>query len=353
MTSISTVRHVSAAAVLSLLTPVLLMCAPHAAVAANDSDGGMYCSNTAVTTHRACQFEATDDYWKSAAICMNLAEAEDRRECYESATESRTEGLQSCREQLDARRGICGSVGERRYDPEFDELQHETNFQNPTTTNAFLPLRVGNKWELRGGGEVIKVEVLNATKLIDDVRCVVLRDVVTVNGALREATDDWLAQARNGDVWYCGEEVKDYETFPDDQPRNPELVSRDGSFKAGRDGDKPGILFLGNPQVGKVYREEFSIGNAEDVSQVLSTTYSYGSNAELDQLVPKTLAQLLCAARNCVVLKAFTAIEPGVFERKYYAPGIGIFASTKPLSGEVVQLTACNTDPRCLSLPAP
>jgi hypothetical protein len=49
-------------------------------------------------------------------------------------------------------------------------------------------------------------------------------EVVTVDGAVHEATDDWIAQGRDGTVWYCGEEVKDYETFPGDQPLQPEFL---------------------------------------------------------------------------------------------------------------------------------
>ena len=39
-----------------------------------------------------------------------------------------------------------------------------------------------------------------------------VRDRVTDDGDLIEDTDDWLAQARDRNVWYFGEEVKDYET---------------------------------------------------------------------------------------------------------------------------------------------
>jgi hypothetical protein len=63
----------------------------------------------------------------------------------------------------------------------------------------------------------------------------VVRDIVREEGRLAEATDDWFAQAKNGTVWYCGEEVKNYESFEGDRPMRPELVNVDGSFKAGRD----------------------------------------------------------------------------------------------------------------------
>jgi hypothetical protein len=68
--------------------------------------------------------------------------------------------------------------------------------------------------------------------------------------------------------------------------------------------------------------------------------------------VPKALVQLLCHG-DCVVTHAFTAVEPGVIERKYFAPGIGFILQTKPATGLSVQLVGCNFDHRCGSLPKP
>jgi hypothetical protein len=130
----------------------------------------------------------------------------------------------------------------------------------------------------------------------------------------------------------------------------PELVSIDGSFKADRDGDKPGIIFLASPTPGQVYIEESSLGNAEAATQILSIDYSYGEDPKLDRLVPPKLAQLLCR-KNCVVTKNFSPLEPDVVEHKYYAPGVGVFLETAPQTGEVLRLVKCNVDPRCALLP--
>ncbi|MGH8652638.1 MAG: hypothetical protein ACREYE_10925 [Gammaproteobacteria bacterium] len=194
---------------------------------------------------------------------------------------------------------------------------------------------------------------MEETKLIAGVTCIVVQDKVTSDGDLAEDTDDWFAQAKNGDVYYCGEEVKDFETFDEDDPRLPELVSIDGSFKQGRAGDKGGIFFRASPTQGEVYRQEFSAGNAEDVAEVLSATYPFGNDDQLDQFVPQKLAELLCSGGDCVVTKEFAAHEPGVFARKYYAPGIGFFLEVKPDTGEVVQLVNCSFDDRCKDLPQP
>ena len=119
-------------------------------------------------------------------------------------------------------------------------------------------------------------------------------------------------------------------------------------------GDKPGIIFLASPRQGDVYLEEFSLANAEDVTQILSTTYAYGKNAELDRLVPRRLAERFCAG-DCVVTKNFSLLEPGIFSRKYYARGIGVFleVETDPETETVSQLVDCNFDPRCSALPTP
>ena len=65
---------------------------------------------------------------------------------------------------------------------------------------------------------------------------------------------------------------------------------------------------------------------------------------------PPGLARLLCA-RNCVVTRNISSLEPGQFQRKYYAPGIGVFLETAPQTGEVNRLVKCNFDPRCAQLP--
>ncbi|MGH9845873.1 MAG: hypothetical protein ACREEM_44780 [Blastocatellia bacterium] len=175
-------------------------------------------------------------------------------------------------------------------------------------------------------------------------------DQVFENGFLKEDTDDWYAQAKDRNVWYLGEEVKDYETYDGDKPRKPELVSISGSFKEGRNGDRAGVIFQASPQAGQAYLEEFSLGNAEDVTVILSTSYAYGRDRDLDRFVPRQLADRFCAGGDCVVTKNFSLLEPGVFGRKYYARGIGVFFEVNPDTGKFSQLANCNFDSRCQGL---
>ncbi len=310
-----------------------------------------YCSATAHNQLAACVSEVTDDYFTANALCINVSDRQERGECFAEAWNERREGYRLCGQQHAARRNLCGLLGEGRYDPDFDRADFDDDFSDLTNPNPYFPLTIGNRWEFEGGDETIVVEVLDKTKRIEGVTCIVVNDRVEEDGQPVEDTDDWFGQRLDGTVDYCGESSRNYELFEGDDPEEAELVDTDGSWKAGRDGAKPGTLFLGTPAVGRVYRQEFAAGDAEDAAKVLSAGYGHGSDPRLDRFVPEELAELLCAADDCVVTREFTPLEPGAFERKYYAPGIGLFLEVDPRSGDTVQLVSCNFDPRCAELP--
>jgi hypothetical protein len=312
-----------------------------------------YCTPTARNQLTACRGETTDDYYTAIAICLNESNSGDRAKCNREAAADRDDQSDLCDDQFAARKAICARIGEGRYDPDFDEQNFVSDFAHPGISNPYFPIAIGNTWDYASQTETDHIEVLSDTKLIDDVTCLVVRDQVSEDGAIKEDTDDWFAlDRRNGDVWYCGEEVKDYELFEGDEPEVPELVAIDGSFKVDRDGAKAGIVVRAAPARGQLFRQEFSLGNAEDVVEVLETQYVYGKRPELDQLVPKALADHLCGA-GCVVTRDSSPLEPDAFERKYYARGIGVFLETAPATGEVNRLVDCNFDARCATLPQP
>lgn len=312
-----------------------------------------FCSATARVQYAACQHEVKDDLLVEKAICVNVTDDDARDECLEELEATRTESNEECRAQREARRELCDLLGEDRYDPGFDPADFDPDFVTAAHLNPYLPIAVGSFWAYEAEDESNTVEVLPKTKLIEGVTCAVVRDLVLVDGVAKEDTADWIAQALNGDVVYCGEEVKDFEIFPGDDPNEPELVETDGSFKVGRDGAKPGVLFLGTAVVGATYRQEWAPGDAEDAATVLSTTYGFGhGDPALDQHVPQDLADHLCND-DCAVTADFTPLEPDTLERKYYAPGVGLFLEVDVESGDVNRLVDCNVDPRCATLPQP
>ncbi len=308
------------------------------------------CSKTSQLMRSACYAETRDDYLVEKAKCYNESEHYEKRECLADLRDEIHEVWGECHEQFDAREEVCDAIGQAPYDPSFEVEDFETSLGSLSVPNPYFPMATGNIW-VYDGDEEIMVEVLDETKLIDDITCFVVRDVVSEDGLLVEDTDDWFAVNRNdGGIWYCGEEVKDFEYFEGDVPMLPELIAIDGSFKVERDGDRAGIIFPGYPQVGDVFRQEFSLGNAEDIGEIVSTNYHYGEDEALDEMVPQALAEQLCNY-DCVIVAEYTPIEPGVFEYKFYARSIGFFLGINPEDEEVVYLTGCNFSSACDSLP--
>ncbi|MBK7948417.1 MAG: hypothetical protein IPK00_06660 [Deltaproteobacteria bacterium] len=311
-----------------------------------------YCTQTADLQDKACVAEKRDDYYVARAICANVVDETERADCTEEATTEWRSGLEDCDDVTEAREDLCELVGEQRYEPAFLPQSFDDPM-NPSHPNPWFPLPAGGHWTFTDGTETIDIDVLDKTKNVAGVTCLVVRDVVRGDGQPIEDTDDWFAIHANGDVYYCGENTRDYETFAGDDPVEAELVSIDGSFKAGVDGAKAGIVFPGDPQPGRTDRQEWSPSNAEDAATIVSRTYRFGASSELDQLVPRALAELLCSAGDCVVTKEFTPMDPEHIEYKYYARGVGRFLEVNRDAGTAVQLIECNVDSRCSSLPQP
>lgn len=319
----------------------------------NQLEAQNFCSTTAAYLSAACSASANDSRLTGIANCINHSDSTERQQCLSDVDDSYNEDIQLCRAQHRWRLSFCTLLGEDRYDPNIEPSDFDTDFTNLTNPNPYYPLGIGNHWKYVGGGEVNTVDVTNDTKLIDGVRCIVVKDQVFVGKFVTESTNDWFAQKIDGTTWYFGEETGEYETFPRDKPVIPELVDTEGSFKAGRDEAKPGIIFLAQPKNNATYFEEFALGTAEDVTQILSINYSYGINHDLDRMVPKQLADHFCSAGDCVVTKNISLLEPQVIERKYYARRIGVFLEVELTAKQISRLVECNFDSKCQNIPQP
>jgi len=295
-----------------------------------DERGRAFCSGTASYVRMACRHELKDDYRIAFATCINVTDPHARWECWSDAKADKRVAREECQEQFEARLEVCDLIGEDRYDPDFDPA----NFVDPdaigdtVAPNPYFPLVPNTEWVYEGGDETITVTVTEETKLIEGVTCRVVTDLVTEDGVAIEDTDDWYAQDLAGNVWYCGEIAENFESFEGDDPEVPELVDIEGSWKTGRDGAKPGILMLAAPQVGDVYRQEMLLGEAEDVAEVIDTAGT--------ESVPAA-----ACTDECVVTRDFSAIEPGINENKYYAPGVGLILEVD-MEGNRVELVELN-----------
>jgi hypothetical protein len=156
------------------------------------------------------------------------------------------------------------------------------------------------------------------------VTTTVVRDRVWEDGELIEDTFDWYAQDNDGNVWYFGEDSKEIE--------DGKVVSTEGSWEAGVNGAKPGIVMKANPQVGDAYRQEFLKGEAEDMGQVLSIdeSVSIGSGSY----------------EKCLQTKDWTPLEPEVVEHKFYCKEVGNVVLEKKVAGESGQIELIEVKPQ-------
>jgi hypothetical protein len=196
------------------------------------------------------------------------------------------------------------------YHPEIDPANFVDVVDNP-----YFPLPSGATWHYteidEGVTEEVDVVVTDQRREVMGVSTTVVRDTVSVDGVPVEDTRDWYAQDQDGNVWYFGEDVDNYE--------NGELVDHEGSFEAGVDGAFPGIVMEADPQVGDAYRQEFYEGTAEDLGEVLEVDQTFSTPAgDFDQVI---------------VTRDWNPLEPDIIEQKYYAPGIGVVGESTVAGG--------------------
>jgi hypothetical protein len=190
--------------------------------------------------------------------------------------------------------------------------------------NPWYPLTPGTTYVYRGvtNGRPSRdvVTVTHRIKIIDGAACVPVKDNVYIQGQLRERTTDWYSQDERGAVWYFGEATAELDS-------EGRVTSTWGSWQAGRDGAKPGIVMPAHPRVGQSFRQEFLQGQAEDHLQILSL----GAPVK----VPYR------SSRQAILTKEWSPLEPGVLEHKLYVSGIGLVrAETIAGGSEQVELVA-------------
>jgi hypothetical protein len=172
----------------------------------------------------------------------------------------------------------------------------------PHIDNPYWPMKPGTVWVYREGRQRDVVRVTNRTRRVAaGIVGRVVRDTVTEKGQVVEDTFDYYAQDAAGNVLYLGEDSTEYE---DGKP-----VSKEGSWEAGVDGARAGIIMLAHPRVGRRYREEHYPGHAEDGAQVLSLR-------EQVEVPAGHFTRVLLTTN-------FNPLEPRVLEYKLYARGVG------------------------------
>lgn len=172
-----------------------------------------------------------------------------------------------------------------------------------TGRNEYFILEPGFQLVLEGGGEKLQITVLDETKTVDGVITRVVEEREWEKGRLHEVSRNYFAICeQTKDVFYFGEDVDFY--------KDGKVVKHDGSWLAGKNGAKAGLMMPGTPKVKMKYYQEIAPGVAMDRAEIVSLNETC-----------KTPAGTFS---RCMKVKEGSALARFETEYKYHAPGIGL-----------------------------
>ena len=198
--------------------------------------------------------------------------------------------------------------------PRFDPAAFEPG---AAITNPYFPLASGYTREYRGTGkdkdgnpedESNILVFVGAGPVIAGLQTVMVLDNAWAGGLHVEEAKDYYAQDRDGNVWYMGEDVVNFNY--DDAGKLTGTDSH-GTWRTGVNDAKPGYAMPANPQPGFAYVQEHSPRDeAMDVGEIMALDGTLsgptGDYAEVLSVFETSL------------------IDPDLREVKYYAKGVGM-----------------------------
>jgi hypothetical protein len=188
----------------------------------------------------------------------------------------------------------------------------EPTFSDPTTIdNPLLPASELESAILLGNdeGHPLRIEtvLLPDPKVIDldgqEIETRTVQFVAYLDGRIHEVALDWYGQDDDGNVWYFGEDVYNYE--------DGTVADTEGTWVAGEDGP-PGMIMPADPQVGQAYRPENIPGSV------------------FEEVVVKSVGDTVDGPRGPIegaMVGTENHLLEGHYEDKTFAPGYGEFRS--------------------------
>jgi hypothetical protein len=194
-----------------------------------------------------------------------------------------------------------------------EEDFERAKFDDPThIDNKWLPLRPGTQFVYEGSAIVdeggrqtrrVVTTVTDLSKVIDGVRTLVILETDYTAGQLSEPELAFFAQDNAGNVWLVGEYPEEYENGKFDKA--PAWIS-------GQKGARAGISMLAEPRLGT---PDYAQGFAPPPVDFTDRGRVYKTHQ-------KTCTPVECY-ENVLVTEEFNPDEPGAFQLKYYASGVG------------------------------
>lgn len=173
--------------------------------------------------------------------------------------------------------------------------------------NEFFPLPIGAVATLEGvddeGTEVtIVITVLDEVEEVAGVTTLIVEEDEFEDGERVETSRNFFAQAPDGTVCYFGEDVNDFE--------DGVIVGNEGAWRAGENGNVPGIIMPADPMIGDVFSQEGAEGIAEDQAEI--TGMGETINIEAGTFTDTLLTE------DC------NPLEEDSLDEKVYVSGIGL-----------------------------
>ena len=177
--------------------------------------------------------------------------------------------------------------------------------------NSWYPLVPGTQ-TLRDGSinrgsrklhHQLRVTVTDVTKTVNGVKTVAVLDQDIDSGQVGEASLDYLAQDKFGNVWYLGSYTEIYQ--------GGQFVNAVDAWLAPKRGARPGVWMMADPKEGMKYVE------------------AHNSRETIRAEVSK-VGEKKCVDYDC--FKSLVILEDGT-EFKYFGPGVGHIATEPNYSG--------------------
>lgn len=179
-----------------------------------------------------------------------------------------------------------------------------------TGKNPYFLLWPGYRLFLSDGKETLVISVLNETKTVDGVKTRVVEERETKGGKLVEVSRNYFAISQTtGDVYYFGEDVDIY--------KGGKIASHEGSWRAGENGARFGLMMPGTPSVGDRYYQEVVPNIAMDRAEVISRSEAVTTPAK--------------SFENCLRTRESSGLKRDAkdISEKLYAPGVGLIKDGK------------------------
>ena len=169
-------------------------------------------------------------------------------------------------------------------------------------------LEPGHRLVLEHGSVRLQITVLDETKQVSGVTTRVVEEREWDKGQLTEVSRNYYAICeQTRDVLHFVEDVLVYE--------NGKPVKNAGTWQAGSNGHRPGLVISGSPKLNMRYFQEIAPGVTMNRGEVVSLTETC-----------KTAAGTYTRGMK---VRGTSAMDAKKLEYKYYAPGIGLVQDEK------------------------